>query len=52
MTSDRDPLALLDDVKTFAESLNGAIAVLVAEGWTPDQARELIIAAMRLQPPR
>lgn len=42
-----DPLAFVDAVERFAEMLRGAVNVLVKDGWTPDQARDIVIHAMR-----
>jgi hypothetical protein len=46
MTSSTDPLALIDAVTEYAENLRGAVAVLVADGWTDEQARLLVLRAV------
>jgi hypothetical protein len=47
-----DPLAYVDAFERFAEHLRGAVAVLTADGWTPDQARDLVLHAIRHGGPR
>lgn len=38
-----DPLDSIDAVERFAEHLRGMVAVLVADGWTDEHARLLVL---------
>ncbi len=41
-----DPLAMIEAVGEYAENLRGAVAVLVRDGWTDEQARLLVLYAL------
>jgi hypothetical protein len=41
-----DPLAIIDATQQFAEQLRGAVAVLVADGWSDEHARLLVLQAV------
>lgn len=51
MADEFDPLAMIDGMQKLAEALRGAIAVLVSDGWTEDQARAIILRTF-LEPPK
>lgn len=42
-----DPFAIIDGFERLAEVLRGAVAVLVADGWTDDQARAIVLHTLR-----
>lgn len=48
---DPDPLEVIDAVQRYAEQLRGAVAVFVADGWTDEHARLLVLQAV-LRAPR
>lgn len=44
---ERDPLAVIDALTPFRETLRGMVATLVADGFTDAQARDCVAALMR-----
>ncbi len=43
-----DPLAVIDAMQPWLEEMRGLVAVLVADGFSDEQARDLVVAAYRM----